>query len=136
MFRSAYLSWTSNIFNRVAWTFSLKRDFEEFRKFSGILFQILAPIIEKESFFWLTDYCKNSCTMADNTFITQGKAIPNQATCGWMTQQIKAGRNRFEHSKKAPFKMSSTILLNVDTVRAKLGKTRHGWQEPKIYRAL
>ena len=41
MFRSAYLSWTSNIFNRIVWTFSLKRDFEEFRKFSGILFHLL-----------------------------------------------------------------------------------------------
>ena len=29
----------------------LKRDFEEFRKFSGILFQILARIIENESLF-------------------------------------------------------------------------------------
>ena len=26
--------------------------------------------------------------------------------------------------------MSSTILLNVDTVTTKLGKPRHGWQEP------
>ena len=31
---------------------------------------------------WLTDYCKNSCTMADNPFVTQGKAIPNQARGG------------------------------------------------------
>ena len=38
--------------------------------------------------------------MADNPFVTQGKAIPNQARGGWMTQQIKAGRKRFEHSKK------------------------------------
>ena len=74
------------------------------------------------------------CTMAHNPFVTQGKAIPNKArediVDRWLngTTQRQIGRDLNIPKSK----ISSTILVNVDTVTTKLGETRHGLQEPKM----
>ena len=76
--------------------------------------------------------------MAHNPFVNQGKAIPNQArediVDRWLngTTQRQIGRDLNISKSTVQNIIGPTILLNVDTVTAKLGETRHGWQEPKM----
>ena len=78
---------------------------------------------------WLDNHCESFLYYGSQSFVIQGKAILSQAR-GW-GQQHKGSWEEIWTFQKAPFKIPSTILLNVDTVTTKLGK-RHSWQELKM----